>query len=268
MTAALSVQDVTVRLGQRLVLEHVDLTVAGGELVGLIGPNGAGKTTLLRAILGVQAVDRGRVLVDGAAPGRARIGYVPQRQEFAWEFPISVAGAVMTGRTRLIGVGRWPRAADRTAVADALARTGIADLSRRPIGELSGGQRQRVLMARALALQPSVLLLDEPFSGVDVPTQELLTELFAELVTEGRALLMTTHDLAAAAASCTRLCLLNRTVVAEGPPEQLRDPHVWLRAFGVTSSEQLLDALASEGRQCRGTAAAPAGAGQSPGVGR
>jgi manganese/iron transport system ATP-binding protein len=238
MNAALVVDGVTVRLGQHLALEQVDLTVARGELVGLIGPNGAGKTTLLRAVLGVQPIDAGRVRVAGKL-----VGYVPQRQEFAWDFPISVAGAVMTGRTRLIGVGRPPRTVDRAAVDEALERTGIGRLRRRPIGELSGGQRQRLLMARALALRPSVLLLDEPFSGVDVPTQELLTGLFAELVREGRALLMATHDLPAAAASCTRLCLLNRTVVAEGPPDRLRDPDLWLRAFGVASSEHLLTAL-------------------------
>jgi manganese/iron transport system ATP-binding protein len=242
---AVQIDSVTVRLGGRLALDRVDLSVAAGEMVGLIGPNGAGKTTLLRAILGLLATDAGRVAVDGRPPARSRstVGYVPQRHDVAWDFPISVAGAVMTGRTRRIGMLRRPAATDREAAAEALERAGLVDLRDRPIGELSGGQRQRVLVARALALRPRVLLLDEPFAGVDAPTQELLAALFAQLATEGRALLMTTHDLAAATASCTRLCLLNRRVVAEGRPSELRDPAVWLRAFGVTSSEQLLTTL-------------------------
>jgi manganese/iron transport system ATP-binding protein len=243
--AVLEVESLTVRLAGRLALDQVSLSVAPGELVGLIGPNGAGKTTLLRAILGLVQGDEGRIAVDGRPQGRARalVGYVPQRHEFAWDFPISVAGAVMTGRTRAIGMLRRPSAADRAAVGEALERVGLADLRDRPLGELSGGQRQRVLVARALALRPRILLLDEPFVGVDVPTQELLTELLAQLLGEDRALLLTTHDLPAAAASCTRLCLLNQRVVAQGPPEELRDPALWLRAFGVTSSERLLGPL-------------------------
>ena len=231
------VTGLSVRLGDRPVLDRVDLAVGGGELVALIGPNGAGKTTLLRAVLGLVPAERGEVRADRP------IGYVPQRPEFAWDFPISVAAAVLTGRTRAIGWLRRPRAGDRAAVDQALERTGLTALRGRPIGQLSGGQRQRVLVARALALQPPALLLDEPFSEVDIPTRELLTGLLAELAGEGRAVLLTTHDLPAAAAACGRLCLLNRTVVAEGPPDRLRDPALWLQAFGVTSSAELLGSL-------------------------
>jgi manganese/iron transport system ATP-binding protein len=245
VTAALRIESLTVRLGERVAVDQVDLTVAGGELVGLIGPNGAGKTTLLRAILGLTPAAGGRVLVEGAPAAQAKglIGYVPQRHDFAWDFPITVAGAVLTGRTRAIGWLRRPGRVDRDAVDEALDRAGLADLRDRPIGQLSGGQRQRVLVARALARRPRVLLLDEPFTGVDVPTQELLSGLLTQLRSDGKAVLMTTHDLAAAAAACTRLCLLNRSVVAEGPVEELRDPAIWLRAFGVTTSDQLLTTL-------------------------
>ncbi|MEV7228721.1 MULTISPECIES: anchored repeat-type ABC transporter ATP-binding subunit [Polymorphospora] len=245
MTPALRVEALTVRLGERLAVDNVDLTVGAGEIVGLIGPNGAGKTTLLRAVLGLVPAQRGRVLVAGSPAARVRslIGYVPQRHEFAWDFPVTVAGAVLTGRTRAIGWLRRPKPADRAAVTEALALAGLTDLRDRPVGQLSGGQRQRVLVARALALRPRVLLLDEPFTGVDVPTQELLTALLDRLRGEGVAVLTTTHDLPAAAASCTRLCLLNRRVVAEGPPDRLTDPALWLRAFGVTSSDRLLDTL-------------------------
>ncbi|MDN3296507.1 anchored repeat-type ABC transporter ATP-binding subunit [Streptomyces ficellus] len=223
----LQVESVSVALGGRMAVEDASLTVSGGELVGLLGPNGAGKTTLLRAVLGLAATSAGSVTATGT------VGYVPQRHEFAWDFPIDVAGVVLSGRTRAIGWLRRPKAHDREAADQALELAGLTDLRRRPIGELSGGQRQRVLVARALAAEPRLLLLDEPFTGVDVPTQDLLNDLFGRLAADGRGLLMTTHDLAAAARTCTRVVLLNRTVVAEGGPELLADPEQMLRAFGL-----------------------------------
>ncbi|RSM80002.1 anchored repeat-type ABC transporter ATP-binding subunit [Kibdelosporangium aridum] len=246
--AVLQVKDLAVDLAGREVLHDVDLTVHAGELVSLIGPNGAGKTTLLRAILALTPVSRGAIMIDGhsAVESRGRIGYVPQRHDFAWDFPISVEKAVMSGRVHRIGWFRRPGQADRDAVEHALERVDMTALRTRPIGELSGGQRQRVLVARALALRPALMLLDEPFTGLDVPTQELLTTLFAQLVGEGNALMMTTHDLAAAAGMSTRLCLLNQTVVATGHPDDLRDPEVWLRAFGVTQSAGLLRTMGAD----------------------
>ncbi|WP_418154545.1 anchored repeat-type ABC transporter ATP-binding subunit [Actinoalloteichus caeruleus] len=239
------VDKLSVDLGGRTALRDVDLAVSAGELVGLIGPNGAGKTTLLRAVLGLLPPRAGTIRLGDRTPDRARgtVGYVPQRHEFAWDFPISVEKAVLTGRVHRVGWLRRPGAVDRNAVDEALDRVSLGGLRRRPIGELSGGQRQRVLVARALALRPELLLLDEPFTGLDVPTQELLTGLFETLRREGRALLMTTHDLPAAASLSTRLCLLNRTVIADGPPAELRDPSVWLAAFGVAGSTSLLRSL-------------------------
>ncbi|WP_369142860.1 anchored repeat-type ABC transporter ATP-binding subunit [Streptomyces sp. R44] len=229
----LRVRSVSVALGGRTAVADVSLAVSGGELVGLLGPNGAGKTTLLRAVLGLIAPSSGAV----DAPGP--VGYVPQRHEFAWDFPIDVAGAVLSGRTRTVGRLRRPRPGDRAAADEALERAGLTALRRRPIGELSGGQRQRVLVARALAAEPRLLLLDEPFTGVDVPTQDLLNEMFGRLAAEGRGLLMTTHDLAAAARTCTRVLLLNRTLVAEGGPELLADAGQMLRAFGLDRTERI-----------------------------
>ncbi|MFC0623672.1 anchored repeat-type ABC transporter ATP-binding subunit [Kribbella deserti] len=241
----LRVEGVGVELAGRLVLHDVNLVVSGSEQVGLIGPNGAGKTTLLRSMLGLLPIRDGAITISGATPAQARgsIGYVPQRHEFAWDYPVDVRTAAMTGRTHRIGWLRRPKQDDREAVEDALRRVDLVELARRPIGELSGGQRQRVLVARALALRPRLLLLDEPFTGLDVPTQEILTGLFHDLTSEGTAILMTTHDLPAAADTCSRLCLLNETVIADGSPEQLRDPAIWLRAFGVARSEQLLHSL-------------------------
>lgn len=230
----IDVSGIAVRLGGREVLSSVDFQVRPGELVGVVGPNGAGKTTLLRSILGLVKPATGRVHVTAARIGRSRqrLGYVPQKHEFAWEFPITVEDAVMTGRTAALGWLRRPGVADWRAVNTALARVRLADLRRRTVGELSGGQKQRVLVARALALAPSGLLLDEPFTGLDIPTQQLLTELFAELTAEGTALVMATHDLAGAVADCTRLCLVNRTVVADGAPAEVAATDAWARAFG------------------------------------
>ena len=207
--AALTVSDLAVDLGGRRVLEHTDLTISRGELVGLIGPNGAGKTTLLRTILGLLRPAAGTIHAADrtSRPARGRIGYVPQRHEFAWDYPISVAGAVMTGLTGRLGPLRRPNLTHWEAVADALDRVRMADLAERPVGQLSGGQRQRVLVARALVSRPALLLLDEPFTGLDMPTQELLSDLFTRLAREDRAVLMTTHDLAAARYGCDRLAL-------------------------------------------------------------
>ncbi|MGA7149492.1 MAG: anchored repeat-type ABC transporter ATP-binding subunit [Microbacterium sp.] len=242
---ALDVEDLTVQLGGRRVLRDVSLRIDTGEFVGLIGPNGAGKTTLLRSILGLIRTESGRIDVDGRAgvQARSRVGYVPQRHEFAWDFPISVEDAVMTGRIRRIGWLRRPRVSDFDAAAEALERVHMDHLRTRPVAELSGGQRQRVLVARALALRPRLLLLDEPFTGLDMPTQELLIELFRELAGEDKAVLMTTHDLVGAMHECSRLCLLNRTVIADAPPSELVDAAIWMRTFDVKATNPLLKTL-------------------------
>ena len=233
----LVVRGLSVNLGGRPVLRGVDLTVSAGELVGLIGPNGAGKTTLIRAVLGLVPAAAGSIECAAA------VGYVPQRHEFAWDFPISVRDAVLqavTVRRGLLGRARTPHF---RAVEEALSLVGMRDLAKRPIGELSGGQRQRVLVARALAIRPAVLLLDEPFTGLDMPTQEMLMDLFRSLADGGRALLMTTHDLIGARAGCDRLYLLRRTIVASGRPEELADADPWIRAFDVRPDNPILDAL-------------------------
>ncbi|MDO4412971.1 anchored repeat-type ABC transporter ATP-binding subunit [Cutibacterium sp.] len=239
---SVKISDVAVNLGGRQVLHDVNLAASTGDLLALLGPNGAGKTTILRTMLGLVKPAKGSVEVAGEAPGKGwrHIGYVPQRHEFAWDFPISVADVVMSGRTRHIGWLRRPGRDDHIAVRDALRIAGMADLADRTVGELSGGQRQRVLIARALATRPSVLLLDEPFTGVDMPTQEMLTELFCQLAAAGTTLVMTTHDLAQAMATADRVCLINRTIVADSTPQELRDPTMWMKAFGVSENSPLL----------------------------
>lgn len=233
--AVLEMSGVCADLGGRRVLHDVDLRVGPGEFTALLGPNGAGKTTLLRAALGLVPLRAGRVIADNP-------GYVPQRHEFTWDFPASVEDAVLSGLVRRIGLLRRPKAAHWRAAWSALDQVNLAGLRKRPVGELSGGQRQRVLVARALVLSPPVLLLDEPFTGLDMPAQETLTALFAGLSRE-RAVVMATHDLAAAAYTCDRLVLLNRTVIADGPPGDLLDPEIWMRTFQVGPASHLLKSV-------------------------
>ena len=210
---SIKITDVAVNVGGLQVLHDVNISASKGDLLALLGPNGAGKTTILRTMLGLVKPAKGTV---------------------------KVAGVVMSGRTRHIGWLRRPCKDDHIAVRDALRTAGMAELANRTVGELSGGQRQRVLIARALATRPSVLLLDEPFTGVDMPTQEQLTELFIELSGAGTTLVMTTHDLAQAMATADRVCLVNRTVIADSTPQQLRDPAMWMQTFGISGSSPLL----------------------------
>lgn len=254
-------------LGGRAVLRGVTLDLSAGELAGLIGPNGAGKTTLLRSILGLVPARAGRVLLDGKPVRPGRIGYVPQRHEFAWDMPLTVRDAVLSALSARIGLLRRPRLEHQRAVEKALALTGMSALATRPVGELSGGQRQRVLVARALALEPRVLLLDEPMTGLDMPTQDLLHDLCRQLADEGRALLMTTHDIVTAMALMDRLHLVRGGIVASGRPGELREAALWETTFEVGADHPLLSTLGlraeagSEGRSgsCAGGGGALAG---------
>lgn len=243
--SVLTVSSLSVSLAGRRVIDDASLTVAAGEFVGLLGPNGAGKTTLLRSILGLVPVAAGTVDVAGKRGRAVRelIGYVPQRHDVAWDFPLDVRSAVMGGRTGLIGWFRRPAESDHDAVDEALARVRLLELGERPIGELSGGQRQRVLVARALATRPKVLLLDEPFTGLDIPSAEQLLELFDRLAHQGTAIVMSTHNLAEAVHACHRLVLFNRGVVADGTRAELARPEPWMDTFGVRPGSPLLSSV-------------------------
>jgi manganese/iron transport system ATP-binding protein len=224
---ALDLDEITVAYGSTLALEAVDGTVAPGDAVALIGPNGAGKSTLIKAILGLVPVD-GRLRVLGTTPQRARrdVAYVPQADTLDPEFPISVAQVVLMGRR--IGWLRRPRPADRTAVHAALEQVGLAGRARDRFGTLSGGQRQRVLLARAIAAEPRLLLLDEPFNGVDAVSEQALLDAVGALKEGGTAVVLATHDLALAHLACEEVCVLNRRQYGFGPtgvtltPERLR----------------------------------------------
>ena len=225
--------------GRAPVLEDVTGEVRAGQAVALIGPNGAGKSTLIRAVLGLVPVVRGQIRVLGRSPLSARrdVAYVPQADTLDAEFPVSVGQVVLMGRYRRVGWLRRPGREDRQIAADALAAVGLVHRSRERFGTLSGGQRQRVLLARAMTQQPRLLLLDEPFNGVDAVSQEALLSALADLRSGGAAVVMSTHDLALAHLACDEVCLLNRHQFGFGPTERTLTPELLRAAYGGQALE-------------------------------
>jgi ABC-type Mn2+/Zn2+ transport system ATPase subunit len=200
--------------GERTALEDVNLEVGAGELVAIVGPNGAGKSTLLKVVGGILRPWSGSVEVLGAPAGREarKVAYVPQAELVDWHFPVSVSGVVMMGRYPLLGPGRRPGPADHEAVRGAIERVGMTDHARTQIGDLSGGQRRRAFLARAIASDANLFLLDEPVTGVDATSQRVIMDLLAELASQGRTIIASTHDLACAASCFNRVIAVNRTM--------------------------------------------------------
>jgi ABC-type Mn2+/Zn2+ transport system ATPase subunit len=227
-------RSLTVHYDNRPAIHDIDLEIYPGETTSLLGPNGSGKSTLLKTLGGMLPPSHGRVDFNGHPLNRPHplITYVPQRSGADWSFPISVLESVLLGIRQ--ARPRWKPfdRAEKDMALDALRKTGMADLASVQIGALSGGQQQRVFLARALLACGSVLLLDEPFTGVDVPTQELLVELIDQLRQRGSAIVYATHDLAQAAATSNRVVLLNRNIVASGTPAEVLDEHHLRAAFG------------------------------------
>jgi ABC-type Mn2+/Zn2+ transport system ATPase subunit len=226
--------DVSAGYGDRIALEHVTVAVEPGSLLAVVGPNGAGKSTLLKLMAGLVAPWTGRVQILGGPPGREarRVAYVPQAELVDWGFPVTVEDVVMMGRFPRLGPIRRPGRDDRRAVVDALDQVGMADHRRTQIGRLSGGQRRRVFLARAIGAEPDLFLLDEPVTGIDGTTQELLMDLLQAQAARGKTVVATTHDLAQAAQRFQQVLAVNRTVVAYGPSEILLDADVLARAYG------------------------------------
>ena len=232
--ACLDLRDVTVLYSRRMALDHVTLAVPHGGQVAVVGPNGAGKSTLFKALVGLLPVRGGSIeLRDRDPQARAQpIAYVPQREEIDWSFPVTVQDVVMMGRYGRLGWLRRPQAADREVVARSLEELAIADLAARPVGDLSGGQQQRVFLARALAQEPHVLLLDEPFTGVDVGAREALLDLLDRLRDRGITVLVSTHDMEAASRRFDLVALLNHRLVAYGRPAEVFTKEHISAAFG------------------------------------
>jgi len=226
--------DVTAGYGDRLALESVSLAVEAGSLLAVVGPNGAGKSTLLKVMAGLLRPWRGRVEVLGSAPGREarRVAYVPQAETVDWSFPVTARDVVMMGRYPLLGPGRRAGSGDRRAVDEALAKVRMSDHGEIQIGRLSGGQRRRVFLARALAADPALYLLDEPVTGIDPTTQEELMDILEAEARRGRTVIATTHDLACAAGRFQRVAAINRRLIAHGPSSLILDSELLSRTYG------------------------------------
>ena len=217
-------RDVTVTYRSGLTaLRHASFQIPRGTVTALVGVNGAGKSTLFKAIMGFVPLAGGEIRLLGMtvreALRQSLVAYVPQAEEVDWSFPVLVEDVVMMGRYGHMGFLRRPSPADRAAVDAALARVGMQDYRQRQIGELSGGQKKRVFLARALAQDGRVILLDEPFTGVDVKTEEQIVTLLGELRAEGRVMLVSTHNLGSVPEFCDRVVLVKGTVLAYGPTE-------------------------------------------------
>jgi manganese/iron transport system ATP-binding protein/manganese/zinc/iron transport system ATP- binding protein len=226
--------DVSAGYGDRAALERVDVAVEAGSLLAVVGPNGAGKSTLLKLMAGLLQPWSGRVEVLGHPAGQQarRVAYVPQAELVDWAFPVTVGDVVMMGRYPRLGPVRRPGRTDRRAVDEALAKVSMTAEAGTQIGALSGGQRRRVFLARALAAEADLFLLDEPVTGVDATTQEDLMDILEAEARRGKTVVATTHDLACVAQRFQRVLAINRTVIAHGPASLVLDPDVLARTYG------------------------------------
>ena len=233
----ITVEDLTVERGGHKVLTDVSFEVGTGTLMGVLGPNGAGKSTLFDAIVGVLPIAQGSVRLHGPAAESGAVAYVPQRDSINWVFPATVLDVVSMGRSTRIPWFRQPSRGDREMVRSCLERVGLWEHRMDMVTELSGGQRQRVFIARALAQEASVILLDEAFSGVDVGAQEGIIEVLQSLRDEGRVMLLATHDLTNLAQRFDRILCINHHVCAYGPPEEAFTPEVLEELYGAHGIE-------------------------------
>ena len=237
MNEGIRVRDLTVTYRNgHTALQDASFDVPEGSITALVGVNGAGKSTIFKALMGLVPASRGTVSVLGmtvaAAEKKNLIAYVPQAEDVDWTFPVLVEDVVMMGRYGHMGFLRLPRDADRRAVDQALARVNMQDFRKRQIGELSGGQRTRVFLARALAQGGRVILLDEPFTGVDVKTETAIIDLLREMRAEGRVMLVSTHDLGSVPEFCDRVVLVKGTVLDSGPTAQVFTAENLRKTFG------------------------------------
>jgi ABC-type Mn2+/Zn2+ transport system ATPase subunit len=233
---ALEVRDLSVLYRHTHALDNISLQVQAGTRVALVGPNGAGKSTLLKTIVGLVKPTSGTIRIAGNGLSRgSAVAYVPQRAMVDWNFPVTVRDVVMMGRIGQIGLLRLPRRQDRAQVQASLEQVRMADLAHRQIGQLSGGQQQRVFLARALAQQAQVLLLDEPFTGLDIRSQDELLQIIEGIYAMGVTVLVATHDLQQAADTqhYEQVVLLNRRLIASGRASDVLTPAHLAEAYGT-----------------------------------
>lgn len=232
---ALQLENLAVAYHDVLALSHANLTVNPGVIIGLVGPNGAGKSTLLKGALGLVPPLCGKTTFFGTTldAARERVGYLPQHSSVDWDFPATVFDVALMGTFR---PGRWfgrASRADRDRAQQALERVGLTDLANRQIGELSGGQRQRAFLARVLAQHAELYFMDEPFAGVDIASQETITQVLHSLRAEGATIVIVHHDLATIPNLCDDVALIDKTVVASGPVEEVFTRELIDRTYGL-----------------------------------
>jgi len=230
----LEVENLSVAYGDRIVLNQVSFQAAHGARIAVVGPNGAGKSTLFKALVGLLPLQTGQILIHGLPLGNHKdcVAYIPQREDVDWRFPVTVGDVVMMGRFGRRGWFARPNQADHQAVERSLEEMGIAALAKTSISDLSGGQQQRVFLARALAQDPHILLMDEPFTGVDATTQETTFGLLDRLRERQVTAIISTHDLNLAATRFDAVILLNKGLVAYGSPQEVLKRENLARAFG------------------------------------
>jgi manganese/iron transport system ATP-binding protein len=257
-TPILEVSGLTMRYNGTLALDEVSFQIPAGTQVAVVGPNGAGKSTLFKVIAGVLNPTAGQVKVYGGGPGgHICIAYLPQRSQVDWDFPVSVADVVMMGRIGKLGLLRWPGAKDWGVVHQALDLVGLDHLSGRQIGELSGGQQQRMFIARALAQEAELMLMDEPFAGLDVTSQADIFHILRDLSERNVTMLVAMHDLKMAAENFERVMLLNHRLLGLGEPEETFTSERLVEAYGnhlhlVEAGAELLalsDTCCDEGQE-------------------
>jgi ABC-type Mn2+/Zn2+ transport system ATPase subunit len=235
-TTSIQMENVTVAYSGKVALHGANLALRAGSISGLVGMNGAGKSTLFKAIMGFVKPVTGQVLIEGlplrSAQKRNLIAYVPQAEDVDWNFPVSVWDVVMMGRYGYMNFLRRPSPQDRQVVRQSLERLQMWELRDRQIGELSGGQKKRAFLARALAQQGNILLLDEPFTGVDIKTEKAMIDLLLELRSGGHTILISTHDLSSITTFCDRAVLINRTILAYGETSEVFTAENLSRTFG------------------------------------
>ncbi|GAB4168303.1 MAG: manganese ABC transporter ATP-binding protein MntB [Terrimicrobiaceae bacterium] len=230
----LELHDLTVAYHRKPVIYGIDLEVPAGSLVGIIGPNGAGKSTLIKSVMGLLPVTAGWVKVFGKSyrENCRRVGYVPQRESVDWDFPVNVMDVVLMGRYGRLRLGQRPSKADHEVARECLEKVKMLPFANRQIGNLSGGQQQRVFLARALAQESDLYLMDEPFVGVDAATEAAIIEILRELKSRGKTLMVVHHDLASAKEYFDRLVLLNMRLVAFGPTTEVFRPDLLQTTYG------------------------------------
>lgn len=223
----------TVRYGETVALRTLSLVLNEGEQVAVVGPNGAGKSTLFKLIVGEIGASSGSVNLYGSNPAEHLcVAYVPQRQSVDWNFPVTVEDVVMMGRTSRIGLFRWAKKHDRDIVHQSLERVNATHLIDKQIGELSGGQQQRIFIARALAQEADLLLLDEPMAGLDIPSQEQVFEVLDNVTQSGITMIVATHDLNMAAERFDKVMLLKGGLIAFGTPAEVLTAENLVTAYG------------------------------------